>query len=116
MLSGPRRRRKGDLVRGRLRRPALRLAHPHLRRHLLHLPPPAGAQHGRAFGIALLQELRLVDAVGAEAPEVLPQLAPADHQPHALMIADRERPDGALARPVLFVAVADADLAARADA
>ena len=54
---------------------------------------------GRPFGIALVEELRVGHPVGAEAAEVGAQLAPGDQQPHRLVVADRDRPDGALGWP-----------------
>src|SRR5579872_2404044 len=62
-----------------------------------------------------LRVAHLGHSVSAEAAEIGAQLAPGDDQAHRLMIADGERPDGALADPGLFVAIGERDLAAAAD-
>src|SRR5882724_9740771 len=55
------------------------------------------------------------DAVGAETAEILAQFAPRRQNPHRLVVADRDRPDGALALAAMFVAVGQGDLLAFVD-
>src|SRR5690348_11863525 len=65
--------------------------------------------------ITLVEKRRGDNAIGAEMPESLAQLAPGGQQPHCLCITDNGRPDDALALAALFVAVANGDLPAIAD-
>src|SRR6185437_1160151 len=77
---------------------------------LAHLLPPLGGETGARHRIALGGEIGGAHAVGAEAAERLAQFAPRDHDPHHVPVADRDRPDQALAFAALFVAIGDADL------
>ncbi len=103
----------------RPRRPGWRPA-PRWRRRgaelvLLDRLAPPGPEHARTLGVALLQEGRRGDAVGAEGAEVAAQLAPGDEVADAVEIADRHRPGDALGRPALLVIVAERDLLALVD-
>src|SRR5262249_43936594 len=73
---------------------------------------PSGTQHVAPFGISLAEIIRLDDAVGAEAAEVVAQLAPRREQPHRFEIADGDRPDRTLAVATLLIAIAQCDLPA----
>src|ERR1700743_3664613 len=74
--------------------------------------PPSGTQQVAPLRIFLAQIVRLDDAVGAEAAEVVAQFAPRRKQPHRFEIADGDRPDRALAVATLLVAIAQRDLPA----
>src|SRR5262249_59394590 len=77
--------------------------------------PPFGAQHVAPFRISLVEIGRFHHAVGAEAAEIAAQLAPGREQAHRLEIADRDRPDRALAIAALLVAIAQGDFLAFVD-
>src|SRR4051795_7579603 len=55
---------------------------------------------------------RVDDAVRAETAEILAQFTPGRENPHRFVIADRYRPDRALAFAAVFVAVVQGDLLA----
>src|SRR6185437_7221811 len=77
-----------------------------------HALPPARAQDVASFRIFLFEIIGIEDAVGAEAAEILAQLAPARQQPHCFVVADRDRPDRALGGAALLVAIMQRDLPA----
>lgn len=52
-----------------------------------------------------------LDAVGPETAEILPRLAPCQHDPHQIEKSEREGPDHPLRQFSLFVAIGHHDLA-----
>src|SRR5215212_10871188 len=67
--------------------------------------PPFRPQEVAPLRIFFVVVNRVDDAVGAETAEILAQFAPRREYPHRLVIADRDRPDGALAVAAVLVAV-----------
>src|SRR5882672_244394 len=86
-----------------------------LRRFPDQAPPPFRAQDVAPFRIFFVVIDRIDDAVGAETAEILPQFAPCRQYPHRLVIADRDRPDRALAAAAMLVAIVQRDLLALVD-
>src|SRR5436853_3336166 len=78
-------------------------------------PPPFRAQDVAPLRIFFVVVDRVDDAVGAETAEILAQFAPRRQYPHRLVIADRDRPDRALAVTAVLVAVVQRDLFALVD-
>jgi hypothetical protein len=76
---------------------------------------PFRSKRGGRIGIALLEERSRYHAIGAEAAEVGPQLAPRDQHARDLRVADGHRPDRALRDRALLVLVLERDLLAGAD-
>src|SRR5207245_8324768 len=67
---------------------------------------PSRPQDARPLGVALVEEACRGHPVRPEASEVLAQLAPGDQVTDGLHVADRHRPDDALALAALLLAVA----------
>src|SRR6267142_1794043 len=82
----------------------------HLALRRLQPPPPFCSQGARPLGIAVVEKPGSRHPVRAEASEVLAQLAPGDQVADSLHVADRHRPDDALALAALLVAIAQRDL------
>src|SRR5213595_549910 len=68
-----------------------------------------------AARIALVEDLHLADAVGAEMPKALAEFAPGHDDAHAVEKAERERPDVALRTAPAAVLIEDAQHALVAD-
>src|SRR5215211_3358600 len=77
--------------------------------------PPFRPQDVAPLRIFFVVVDRVDDAVGAETAEILAQFAPRREYPYCLVIADRDRPDGALAVAAVLVAVVQRDLLALVD-
>src|SRR3954471_24573059 len=78
-------------------------------------PPPFRPQDVAALRIFFVVVHGIDDAIGAETAEILAQLAPRREYPHGLVIADRDRPDGALAAAAVLVAIVQRDFLALVD-
>src|SRR6266702_7170716 len=63
----------------------------------------------------LVEEAGTLDAVDAEAAEILPELAPGADQADIDVIGDRNRPDRPVRPPALFIAIVDRHLARLVD-
>src|SRR5262245_46342115 len=85
----------------------------HLASRRFQLPSPFCPQGAWPLRIALVKKPGGRYPVGAEAPEVLAQLAPGDQMTDGLQIADRHRPDDTLAFAPLLIPIAQRDLPAR---
>src|SRR6516162_6755634 len=72
-------------------------------------PSPLRSEQVAPFRISLVEVDGVDDAVGPKAAKIGPKLAPGGQYPHGLVIADRNRPDRALAVAAVFVAVAQRD-------
>src|SRR6186713_2386481 len=77
--------------------------------------PPFRPQEVAPFRVFFVVVDRVDDAVGAETAEILAQFAPRREYPHRLVIADRDRPDRALAVAAVLVAIVQRDLFALVD-
>src|SRR6184192_4160388 len=77
--------------------------------------PPFRPQDVAPLRISFVVVDRVDDAVGAETAEILAQFAPRREYPHRLVIADRDRPDRALAVAAMLVAIVQRDLFALVD-
>src|SRR5215207_4296095 len=77
--------------------------------------PPFRPQDVAPLRIFFVVVLGIDDAVGAETAEILAQFAPRGEDPHRLVIADRDRPDRALAVAAVLVAIVQRDLFALVD-
>src|SRR6186713_2985530 len=77
--------------------------------------PPFRPQDVAPLRIFFVVVLGIDDAVGAETAEILAQFAPCREDPHRLVIADRDRPDRALAVTAVLVAIVQRDLPALVD-
>src|SRR5512146_1714947 len=75
-------------------------------------PAPSRAEQVAALRIFFVVIDRLDDTVGSKAAKIPPQLAPRRQDPHRFVIADGDRPDGALAAAAMFVAIVQRDLLA----
>src|SRR5437868_7579640 len=73
---------------------------------------PFRFEHLAPLRIFVGEVLRIDHAIGAETAEILAQLAPRREDPHRFVIADRDRPDGALAVAAVLVAITQRDLPA----
>src|SRR5438477_9257877 len=72
-------------------------------------PSPLCSEQVASLRIFLVEIGSVDDPVGPETAKIRPKLAPASQYPHGLVIADRDRPDCALAVAAVFVAVAQRD-------
>src|SRR5215472_7198791 len=72
-------------------------------------PSPLCPEQVAPLRISLVEIDGVDDAVGPKAAKIRPKLAPGGQYPHGLVIADRDRPDRALAMAAVFVAVAQRD-------
>src|SRR5437660_7928643 len=72
--------------------------------------PPFRPQDVAPLRIFVVVVHRIDDAVGAETAKILPQFAPRRQYPYRLVIADRDRPDRALAVAAMLVAIVQRDL------
>ena len=86
-----------------------------LRRTVAETGEPLRSERRRSWRIGLVEDIGRDDTVEAERAEILTQFAPGGKQSCGVEIADRYRPDDALADPVPLVAIGETDLAAAAD-
>src|SRR5215208_3214163 len=77
--------------------------------------PPFCPQEAAPSRVFFVVVDRVDDAVGAETAEILAQFAPRREYPHRLVVADRDRPDRALAVAAVLVAIVQRDLFALVD-
>ena len=72
---------------------------------------PLGQQLGALVSKALLQKLRVRDAVDTEVAEVVPQLAPRSKQGDVDIIGHRDRANGPVRVTAVFVDIGDGHFA-----
>src|SRR5260370_23913255 len=72
-------------------------------------PSPSRSEEVAPLGIVFVEILRVDDTVGSETAKIPAQFAPCRQNPHGLVIADGDRPDGAFAVTAVFVAIAQCD-------
>src|ERR1700747_672161 len=72
-------------------------------------PSPLRPEQVAPLRISLVEIDGIDDPVGPKTAKISAKLAPGGQYPHGLVVADRDRPDRALAVAAVFVAVAQRD-------